>query len=549
MAYDDGENGHVAIRKTFLHFDCIKRLASSPWRVGGRYSYLYIGTRVYEEQDCIAALRLGFSEDLKERILREKLPEGQKLPSHLWEAVDILSSIYPPTQEDDLLMSKLAHNFKNAIAKNEKKRNALENECKFQEKVLAWAHLLKRVPPELRVLLGAWLRKERDQTLTRIAKLSCLPSSGRKYHFIQVREFHRQEKRWREGVIMNRHDMLFYYLWFLAGFGTVCYLELIAAFQGSVLTLFRVAPCSFLSLINILALLDYQFSDIRQIRSYLFTTGLGALMAALFGVVKLISPTYHEAHLTSRAAFVWKAILCSAWQTALHNWENLLGLYYYCAVTRHRLNDKDSADVTRLYGEIRLINACLFEWIDLWKVSIRCELQLSQYKRDHEAAARPLAWLARFKNAMSSSSQRYRKLTILGASIVLAIWVIGCTVPLDMLAGLLMISFAAPFCIRVAVDVWLPSQSFSDLTRLLIFTVGPTLPCNIGYLVNTVYWAVHGTPLFTGLDSRAFHIAITLNATATLYAGLWCLGDDKVMLRKGLITRFLPGLKSRRSQR
>lgn len=522
MASKPTNSGYVPIRKNVLHNRYVRAISSYPWLFGGSYSYLYIATQTNKEQECIAALRFQFSEEARDRILGDVLPEGQTIPSTLQGAIIALIAIYPSDEEDEELLSELNQEFEKALEKKKPKEKELREEFKMRKKVLVWTGLLRRIPNEVNTLMGAWVREERDQTLAETANLTCLPSSARRYQRLQMRSFQTQEKRWRCGVVMSWWETLFYYLWIIIGVGTTCYLEIIAGYQGSVLTVFRIAPISPFNLLNILAILDYQFSDIRQIRSYLFTTGLGALMAAVFGVVKVRWPEYHEEHLTSWSAFAMKAVLCSAWQTALHNWENILNFCCYRSIRRHKVTDVETAEVTTLYRRLRLANLYLFAWVDAWDVSIRCELQLSHYKRDNESSAKPLEWLARIKNETFSNSQLWKKLGVLAGAIVLAVWVIGCTVPLDMLAGLLMISFAIPFCFRVAVDVWLQSQSFKDLRRLFIITVGPTLPCNVGYLVNTVWWKYKGKQLFANFQSRAFYGGIAANAVVTFYAKLWC---------------------------
>lgn len=521
MASQANENGYVAIKKTTLHNRYLKAIERYPWVFGGRHSYLYITTRTYQEQECVEALRFQFSEEAKDKILGDVLAEGH-VPSTLQDAIAALIPIYPSDKNEENLLSGLNLEFEKAMAKKRPKGAELREEFELKKKVLKWTCLLQRVPNDVKKLLGAWVREERDQALAESANLTCLSPSARRYSRLHVQSFQKQEKRWRCGVVMNWWDTLFYYFWIIIGLGTTCYLEIISGFQGSVLTLFRAAPISPINLLNILAILDYQFSDIRHIRSYLFTTGLGAVMAAIFGVVKLVWPKYHEEKLTSWNAFVWKAILCCAWQTGLHNWENILNFFYYQSIRRLSLKQKEADEVTNLYRKSKLTNAYLFAWVDSWEVSIRCEFQLSHYKRDHESSAKPLEWAAKIKDGTFSNRLLRQKLGILIGAIILAIWVIGCTVPLDALAGLLMISFAIPFCVRVAIDVWLQSQSFKDLRRLFIFTVGPTVPCNIGYLVNTLYWKFTTKPLFTDFRNRAFHVGIALNALATFYAKLWC---------------------------
>ncbi len=308
-----------------------------------------------------------------------------------------------------------------------------------------------------------------------------------------------------------------YIFWLVAGIVSSFYLEVISYMLGAVLAVLRGAPPRPLGLINVLSILDYQFSDERQLRSYLFTNGLGIFVAALFGALKLIWPATFTDAFATFSALAWKAALCCAWQMGMHNWKNLLDLGCSIVIRRCRLMPSDRETVRRLYEDLALSNAYLFAWLETYDHSSRGRHQLGYYKRDHEDAAKALQWAGTITVAYIRSDTFWSKLNILFAATLLSAIVAASTFPMDTYAGLLVLTYAIPACIRTAVDVFRPSQSFNDLEQLFILTVGQTTPTTLGLLINLIFYLATGKALFDSFESLSFRLMLPSLYIATLY--------------------------------
>ncbi|ETS73997.1 hypothetical protein PFICI_13863 [Pestalotiopsis fici W106-1] len=510
MTSEANIHNYVAIRNTALHH---KWLRDCLWYIGGQYSYFYTETDPGDERDIIDATRVQADEPTKRCILGPalSLDHDQSLPQNLSEAIDALARVYPLNENDTKTREKLETK---AFGKGWS-AEALE----LREKRLEFQVILRDGPKDLGNLLAAWAKEERDDIYYNLEESTPLPSAARRYFSSSIKNTRAQEQNWKEGVSKSGLKGVRYYVWFLIGLPNVVALDIISFNIDSVLAALRGVPLRALTFINILSILDYQFSDERLIRSYLMTNGFGTLPAMAFGAMKAASPDRYGNALNTVTTFLWKATLCSVWQIAMHNPKNIRNFLYSILVKRQKIQGQRKQDLLTHQRALKQKNAYLFAWLDTWKPSSRCRQQLSLYKRDQEDAVNVLGWIVGEDDTPNTDVAD--KLPIFLLAIILGAAVVGSTVPIDKFAGLLMVTFAVPFCLRVANDVLKGSQSYQDLEDLLARTTAPTTPSTIAYLVNVFYWLSTGNPLFPSFKSPAFICGFVIVFVTTLYVRLW----------------------------
>ncbi len=107
---------YAQVHRTWLHRGH-RVIASYPWLVGGRASYLYTETDPGQETDYIHDFRSSADEHEKRSCLTPLLnhQENEPLPSFS-QAVEALSACFPAAPEDIASLSQLEADFHKAVS-------------------------------------------------------------------------------------------------------------------------------------------------------------------------------------------------------------------------------------------------------------------------------------------------------------------------------------------------------------------------------------------------------------------------------------------------
>lgn len=509
----------MALGRSLFHrklFQSIRRLPI--W--GGKYSYIVVETDVADEYKCICALQHVLAEDDNRAILQPYLK--QEIPESLHETLDELKLRFGISSTGTDGTDKWAEKVKGSEKRFKGSEKTFEEELGFVQQTKEWVALLQSVPPEVKNVVAAWNRADRDHILGKIQTLDGLSKTSHHYLSCNIKAIHKQEHRWQHGVRMSFLEGFFFWLWALVMQLGVFAPDTISVFLEAVLAVFRSAPIRLQSQLMAIAIVDYPYRDERLAHFITFQRFIGLLPSALFGFSAILDHSFRRSAFQGVNNLAWKAAICLAWQMAVLNWKNVYDLYFHLHIkwTNH-LTPSQVDEIRALSRNLKRCNAYHYAWLNTYRHSNRLGAQLSYYKQDHEDILRGLRWTARLDDFSLPSDDFSSKFLIWIAIIAIGALICASTFPVDPYAGLIALAYYAPLIIRAAVDTWDSSQSFDDALRFFTTTAGPTFPSTVLMLVNVAYWGATKKALFTGFCNAKFGITFGVLFVLSLFPKLW----------------------------